>query len=68
MRTDHLVRHYQNKHKATQHQPDDYYEKPAFNKLLYEKTRRVRGIIDPMIALTIYYPKIKNNILMRKEQ
>ena len=51
-----------NRHKATEHQPDDYYEKSAFNKLLYEKTWRVRGIIDPMIALTIYYPKIKNTI------
>ena len=51
-----------NRHKATQHQPDDYYEKSAFNKLLYEKTWRVRGVIDPMMALRIYYPKVKNTI------
>jgi hypothetical protein len=38
------------RHKDTQHQPDDYYEKSAFNKLLYDKTWRVRGIIDPMMA------------------
>ena len=50
------------RHKDTQHQPDDYYEQSAFNKLLYKKTWRVRGIIDPMMALTIYHPKIKNTI------
>jgi hypothetical protein len=50
------------RHKDTQHQPDDYYENSAFNKLIYDKTWRVRGIIDPMMALTIYHPKIKNTI------
>ena len=50
------------RHKDTQHQPDDYFEKSAFNKLLYEKTWKVRGIIDPMIALTMYHPKIKNTV------
>ena len=49
-------------HKNTQHQPDDYYEQSAFDKLIYNKTWRVRGIIDPMIALTIYHPKIRNTI------
>ena len=49
-------------HKDTQHQPDDYYENSAFNKLIYDKAWRVRGIIDPMMALTIYHPKIKNTI------
>ena len=51
-----------NRHKATQHQPYDYYEKSAFNNLLYEKTWRVRGIIDPMMAVRIYHPKVKNTI------
>ena len=50
------------RHKNTQHQPDDYYEQSAFDKLIYNKTWRVRGIIDPMMALTIYHPKIKNTI------
>ena len=54
--------HEMKRHKNTQHQPDDYYEQSAFNKLLYEKTWRVRGIIDSMMALRIYYPKIKNTI------
>ena len=51
-----------NRHKATEHQPNDFYEKSAFNKTLYEKTWRVRGIIDPMMALRIYYLEIKNTI------
>ena len=50
------------RHKDIQHQPDDYYENSAFNKLIYDKTWRVRGIIDPMMALTIYHAKIKNTI------
>jgi hypothetical protein len=50
------------RHKDTQHQPDDYYENSAFNKLIYDKTWKVRGIIDPMMALTMYHPKIKNTI------
>ena len=50
------------RHKDTQHQPDDYDEESAFNKLIYDKTWRVRGIIDPMMALTIYHPKIRNTI------
>ena len=54
--------HEMKRHKDTQHQPDNYYEESAFNKLFYDKTWRVRGIIDPMTALTIYYPKIKNTI------
>jgi uncharacterized C2H2 Zn-finger protein len=50
------------KHKDTQHQPDDYYEYSAFKKLFYDKTWRVRGVIDPLSALQIYQPKIKNTI------
>ena len=50
------------RHKDTQHQPDDYHDNSAFDKLIYDKTWRVRGIIDPMMALTIYHPKIKNTI------
>ena len=50
------------RHKDTQHQPDDYYEQSAFDKLIYNKTWRVRGISDPMMALTIYHPKIRNTI------
>ena len=54
--------HEMKRHKDIQHQPDDFYEKSAFNKVIYDKTWRVRGIIDPMLALTIYQPKIKNTI------
>ena len=50
------------RHKDTQHQPDDYYENSAFNKLLYEKTWKVRGNFDPLTVLQVYHPKIKNTI------
>ena len=50
------------RHKDTQHQPDDYFEKSAFKKLIYDKTWRVRGKIDPLTALKVYQPKIKNTI------
>jgi hypothetical protein len=32
------------------------------SQTLYDKTWKVRGNIDPMMALTIYHPKIKNTI------
>ena len=50
------------RHKDTQHQPDDYHEKSAFDKLIYDKIWRVRGNIDPLTALAVYKPKIKNTI------
>ena len=50
------------RHKDTQHQPDDYFEKSAFKKLIHDKTWRVRGKIDPLTALKFYQPKIKNTI------
>jgi hypothetical protein len=42
------------RHNNTQHQPDDYHEESAFDKLIYNKTWRVRGNIDPMMALALF--------------
>ena len=49
-------------HKKTKHDPDDYEEESAFDKLFYNKTWKVRGIKDPISTLQIYKAKIQNTI------
>jgi len=49
-------------HKDTQHEPDDFEEKSAFNMLLYEKTWKVRGFKDPLSTLRLYKIKIANTL------
>ena len=49
-------------HKDTQHEPDDFEEKSAFNMLLYQKTWRVRGFKDPISTLKLYKVKIANTL------
>ena len=49
-------------HKKTKHDPDDYEEESAFNKLFYNKTWKVRGFKDPISTLQIYKAKIQNTI------
>ena len=51
-----------NKHKDNQHEPDNFQEKSAFNKLMYEKTYTVRGVHDPLSSLQAYKSKIRNDI------
>ena len=50
-------------HKKTQHPPDDFYEEQAFNKAVYNKIWRVRGVRDLMEGLRVYKPKIKNTLM-----
>ena len=54
-------------HKNTEHEPDDFVEESAFQKTLYSKTWKERGIKDQSSALQAYKPKIQNIILTRKE-
>ena len=49
-------------HKDIQHEPDDFEEKSAFNKLLYQKTWKVRGFKDPLSTLQLYKAKIANTL------
>ena len=49
-------------HKDTKHEPDDFKEKSAFNMLLYQKTWKVRGFIDPLSTLRLYKVKIANTL------
>ena len=49
-------------HKKTKHDPDDYEEELAFDKLFYNKTWKVRGFKDPISTLQIYKAKIQNTI------
>ena len=49
-------------HKKTKHDPDDYEEESAFDKLFYNKTWKVRGFKDPISTLQIYKAKIQNTI------
>ena len=49
-------------HKDNQHEPDDFREKSAFNKLIYQKTWRVRGSKDPLQTLQAYQAKIRNSM------
>ena len=46
-------------HKKTKHDPDDYEEESAFNKLFYNKTWKVRGFKDPISTLQVYKAKIQ---------
>ena len=41
-------------HKDNQHEPDNFQENSAFNKLLYQKTWKLRGVHDPLSSLQIY--------------
>ena len=50
------------KHKTTQHEPDHFEEKSAFNRVLYQKTWKVRGLKDPLSTLNVYKEKIRNTI------
>ena len=50
-------------HKETQHPPDDFYEEQAFQKALYKKTWRLRGVRDLLVGLKVYKPKIKNTLM-----
>ena len=50
------------KHKKDHHEPDNFEEKSAFNKLLYQKTWKVRGFKDPLSTLQLYKVKIQNTI------
>ena len=49
-------------HKDNQHEPDNFQEKSAFNKLMYQKTWKVRGVHDPLSSLQAYKSKIRNEI------
>ena len=49
-------------HKDNQHEPDDFQEKSAFNKFMYQKTWTVRGVHDPSSSLQSYKSKIRNEI------
>ena len=42
--------------------PDDFKEKSAFNKLIYQKTWKVRGFKDPLQTLQAYQAKIRNSM------
>ena len=57
-----LSKHDMKKHKNNQHEPDNFQEKSAFNKLMYEKTYTVRGVHDPLSSLQAYKSKIRNDI------
>ena len=57
-----LSKHDMKKHKDNQHEPDNFQEKSAFNKLMYEKTYAVRGVHDPLSSLQAYKSKIRNDI------
>merc|ERR1712240_687730 len=50
------------KHKEAQHPPDDFYEKQAFQKTLYNETWRLRGVRDLLRGLKVYKQKIKNTL------
>ena len=50
------------KHKTTEHEPDDFEEESAFNRLLYNKTWKVRGFKDPISTLNAYKSKVKNTV------
>ena len=50
------------KHKNTQHEPDHFEEKSAFDRVLYQKTWKVRGFKDPLYTLNAYKAKIRNAI------
>ena len=45
-----------------QHKPDDFQEKSAFNKLIYQKTWKLRGFKDPLQTLQAYKVKIRNSM------
>ena len=49
-------------HKDNQHEPDDFQEKSAFNKLIYQKTWKIRGFKDPLQTLQAYQLKIRNSM------
>ena len=49
-------------HKDNQHEPDNFQEKSAFNKLIYQKTWKVRGFKDPLQTLQAYQAKIRNSM------
>ena len=57
------IKHKLKNHKEAQHPPDDFYEKQAFQKTLYNKTWRLRGVRDLLIGLKVYKPKIKNTLM-----
>ena len=48
--------------KDNQHKRDDFPEKSAFNKFMYQKTWKVRGVHDPLSSLQAYKSKIRNEI------
>ena len=50
------------KHKNAQHEPDHFEEKSAFDRVLYQKTWKVRGFKDPLFTLNVYKAKIRNAI------
>ena len=54
--------HDMKKHKNSEHQPDDFHEEQAFNKLLYNKIWHVDGMKDLLVALQAYKPKIRNTL------
>ena len=49
-------------HKDNQHEPDNFQEKSAFNKLIYQKTWKIRGFKDPLQTLQAYQAKIRNSM------
>jgi len=49
-------------HKDNQHEHDDFQEKSAFNKFMFHKTWKVRGVHDPLSSLQAYESKIRNEI------
>ena len=43
-------------------QTEDFQEKSAFNKLIYQKSWKVRGFKDPLQTLQAYQAKIRNSM------
>ena len=44
-------------HINTQHEPDNFVEKSAFNRAIYHKTWKVRGMQEPLSTLNLYKAK-----------
>ena len=49
-------------HMNMQHEPDNFVEKSAFNRAIYHKTWKVRGMQEPLSTLNLYKAKIRYSI------
>ena len=50
------------KHKTTLNEPDDFIENSAFNKLMYDKTQKIRGVKDQIATFKSDNAKVRNSI------